>query len=137
MKPTYAATTTVPVMKSVADIEKTLTRYGADGFGYGKDAGQAIITFRLHGKMMRVGITVPDDPQFEKARWRSLLLIVKAKCEGIAAGLETVEQAWMPYVLLPDGTTVGDFMVPQIDHAYETGQMPGLLPGIGRPELGA
>lgn len=135
--PTYAATTKVPVVQSIGDIEKTLRRYGADAFGYGQDAGRAIVTFRLSGRMMRVQMEVPEDPQHERSRWRALLLIVKAKCEAVDSGIESIEQAWMPYVVLPDGTTVGDFMVPQIESAYETGRMPSLLPGINQRELNA
>jgi hypothetical protein len=128
--PTYAAKTKVPVSQSRSEIEQTLRRYGADAFGYGQDGNRAVVTFRLAGRMMRIAIDVPEDPQHERARWRSLGLIIKAKCEAVDAGIETVEQAWMPYVLLPNGTTVGDFMAPQIQRAYDVGEMPALLPGL-------
>lgn len=134
--PTFAARTKVPVSQSRHEIEQTLRRYGADAFGYGQDGNRAVVTFRLAGRMMRVVIDLPEDPQHERSRWRSLGLVIKAKCEAIDAGIESVEQAWMPYVLLPDGTTVGEHLVPQITTAYETGDMPPLLPGIDRPELG-
>lgn len=131
-RPTYAADTKVPVSRSRAEIERLLERYGADAFGYGQDGTIAAVTFRLDGRMMRVVIEVPDDPKFQRARWRSLVLIVKAKLEAVAAGIETVDQAWMPYILLPDGSTVGQHMTAQIEQTYTDGQMPPLLPGLGR-----
>jgi hypothetical protein len=43
---TYAARTKVPVDRSKTEIERTLTRYGADRFAYFVEAGKAIIVFR-------------------------------------------------------------------------------------------
>lgn len=134
MAGTYAKDTKVSVDASRTEIERTLRRYGADAFGYGQDGARAAVTFRLHGRMMRVDVDVPDSAQKERQRWRALLLIVKAKCEAVDIGVETVDQAWMPYIMLPDGRTVGEFMVPQVSEAYKSGQMPSLLPGV-RGEL--
>ena len=33
--------------------------------------------------------------------------------------------------MLPDNTTTGEWMLPQIDRAYRTGEMPPLLPAAG------
>jgi hypothetical protein len=37
----------------------------------------------------------------------------------------------MANIVLPDGKTVGEFMRPQIESAYRSGQMPPLLPWSG------
>jgi len=36
----------------------------------------------------------------------------------------------MAHIVLPDGSTVGQFMRPQIESAYETGDMPNALPAL-------
>ena len=43
----YAARTEVPASKSRDEIERTLTRYGADQFMYGWDADRALVQFRM------------------------------------------------------------------------------------------
>ena len=43
----YAARTDVSASKSRDEIERTLTRYGADQFMYGWDADQALVQFRM------------------------------------------------------------------------------------------
>jgi hypothetical protein len=35
----------------------------------------------------------------------------------------------MAHIVLPNGGTVGEFMTPQIQRAYETGGMPELIAG--------
>jgi hypothetical protein len=71
---------------------------------------------------------VAELAQLERQRWRSLLLVTKAKLELIADGSSTVEREFLPDILLPNGTTVGEALSPQIAAAYESGQMPPLLP---------
>ena len=65
-----------------------------------------------------------------RSRWRALYLIIKAKLEAIEAGISTVEREFFYDVVLPDGRTAGEFLAPQIEAAYETGEMPPLLPVI-------
>lgn len=155
----YAENTKVAPEKSRAEIEKTLKRYGADAFGYGTEDGRAIVTFRAHGRYVKFTVNTPDFnddevrlthhryvrsvperkkkvEQIERQRWRALLLVIKAKLESIEAGIENFEEAFLPQIMLPDRTTVGEQVIPGIERAYETGQMPSLMPG-GRPELEA
>jgi hypothetical protein len=69
--------------------------------------------------------------QAVRQRWRALALVIKAKLEAFESGIETFEQAFLANILLPDGQTVGQWMVPQVEQAYLTGTMPGLLPMLG------
>lgn len=148
----YAENTSVPADRSRNEIERTLQRYGADAFSYGWEGDMAVIAFRAGGRMVRFTLTMPDkadadftrspsgrkartDEQALKAweqatrqRWRALALVVKAKLEAVESGITTFEEEFMAHILLPDGTTVGQFMGPQIETAYETGDMPSLLP---------
>lgn len=146
----YANNTSVSVEKSRAEIEKTLSRYGATQFIGGWDGNQAMIGFGIEGRMIKMLLTLPDREKFrltphhgyqrtpeqqntawEKARrqkWRALALVIKAKLEAVEGEISTIEDEFMPHIVLPGGQTVGSFMRPQIQVAYDTGEMPKLLP---------
>ena len=146
----YAASTEVSSGRSRDEIERTLARYGATQFVYGWDEGQAVIGFGVHGRQVRLQLPMPDRDAHEftrtptglprsatgaqrayeqatKQRWRALALIVKAKLEAVTAGIVTFEDEWAMHMLLPDGRTVRDHVLPAIEQAYETGTMRPLL----------
>lgn len=154
MSRSYAAGTDVTASKSREEIERTLARYGADQFGYGWDVtGRAAVTFRANDRSVRFVLEMPDrgsreftktetgrdrsataaDKAYEQAarqRWRALALVVKAKLEAIDAGISTFEAEFLANVVLPDGSTVGEFMAPQIADVYRSGQMPSMMPAL-------
>ena len=70
--------------------------------------------------------------QEKRQRWRALLLIVKAKLEAIDCEIASFEDEFLAYTMLPDGSTAGDYLKPQINAAYETGDMPALLPDYSK-----
>ena len=59
------------------------------------------------------------------------MLVIKAKLEAVTAGISTIETEFLANIVLPDNTTAGEWMLPQIDRAYRTGEMPPLLPAAG------
>lgn len=152
----YAASTSVSSERSRAEIEQILVRYGADQFAYGWDAEAAVIQFRAHHRQVRFVLPLPrrDDAEFtltpttrkprteseaERAyeqavrqRWRALVLLVKAKLEGIESGIVTFEDEFLAQTVLPDNSTAGEFMHPQIELAYTSGRMPQAMPALGR-----
>lgn len=71
-KPTrrYAAETDVSVARSREEIEATLHRYGATGFGYVTDETipAAVIVFRLDSRHYRLYVPLPrpDDPAYRR-----------------------------------------------------------------------
>lgn len=65
-----------------------------------------------------------------RQRWRALALVVKAKLEAVESGITTFEDEFLAHIVLPDGSTVGEFMVPQIELAYRTAVMPSVLPAL-------
>lgn len=152
--PTYANQTTVTSEKSRAEIERTLTRYGATSFMYGWTENHAVIAFEMNGRRLKFELPMPRRDEFrytpakrqrrsdsaaEKAydqavrqRWRALALVIKAKLEAVESGISVFEEEFLANIVLPNGTTVGQFMVPQIAAVYETGSMPPLLPAPGR-----
>ncbi len=148
----YAANTSVSGEKSRGEIERTLTKYGATQFMYGWDERSCHIGFRLNGKMVQLTLQMPDknDDEFRltpsgkheraadaqlkaweqatRQRWRALALVVKAKLETVESQISTFEEEFLAHIMLPNGQTAGSFMLPQIQAAYETGNMPSLLP---------
>jgi hypothetical protein len=136
----YAERTAVPVGRSRLEIETMLAKQGADAFAFGWENGRAVVTFRLDGRYVRFevppaaaeGMTPNQVAQAERTRWRALMLVIKAKLEAVSAGIETTEEAFLPHVVMPDGSTVKDWLAPQLEQAYATGEMPPLLPALGR-----
>lgn len=151
----YAKGTKVSVENSRAELEKVLRRYGADAFSYGADETHAIVAFRAQGKHVKFALNYPHAREFRWTRtttrtptqqsnardqrirelWRSLVLVVKARLESVESGIESFEQAFLPYIQLPDGSTAGEFLLPQVERAYELGDMPPLLPAASSPQL--
>lgn len=155
----YAEGTEVSVERTKAEIEKVLTKYGADQYLSGWDTGDsaAFVAFRAHGKHIKFRLELPhkDDKAFKftphrryirrpdeaikaweqacRARWRSLLIVIKAKLEAVNAGITVFEDEFLAQIVLPDGQTAGEWLRPQIKMAYENGQMPRALVGIGGP----
>lgn len=150
----YASKTEVSPAKSRAEIEDTVTRYGASSFASGWLADRAVIQFEMKGRRVRFTLPLPDpkDKAFTeytargklwlrtdgaaaelyqqaiRQRWRALLLTVKAKLEAVEAGISVFEDEFMAAIVLPDGQTVGEVMREQIAIAYRDGKMPPLLP---------
>jgi hypothetical protein len=62
-----------------------------------------------------------------RQRWRALALAIKAKLEAVESEITSFEEEFMAHIVLPSGETVGAWMVPQIQGAYESKKMPPLL----------
>jgi hypothetical protein len=148
----YAATTAVSSEHRRAEIERTLRRYGADGFAYATQRDRAMVEFIMTGRRIRFTLTLPDrtderftqtptgrdrspaavEKEYEQAvrqSWAALALVIKAKLEAIEAGISTVDSEFLAAIVLPDGGTVGERTVPQLDAAYAGNGLPALMPG--------
>ena len=152
----YANETAVSVSRSRDEIERTLARYGADAFSFTTEPSRATIQFRVPGqgttgRMVKLSTSIPDrnsdefqftayrgrrrepsaaEREWEKAcrqRWRALALRVKANLEAVALGIMSFDEAFMPFIMLPSGETVGSWLAPQVAQAYSDGQMPPML----------
>lgn len=155
----YAKGTEVPVDRTRAELERLLAAHGATGFGYGWDSGRHRVVFRIADRMIRLEISGPERTEFVKTptgrsrtaqqiteqvaaetrrRWRSLLLVTRARFVAVEDGVQTLQDAFMADVVLPDGQTVSEWLHPQLDTAYATAEMPALLPGsVARAQLGS
>jgi hypothetical protein len=151
----YAEKTPVAASQSRAEIEATLERFGATAFAYASEAHAATIMFEVSGLRVMFRLPMPDRnareftltptgrgrspdsrrevyEQATRQRWRALAVAIKAKLAAVEAGITTVEDEFLSHVMLPDGGTVGHHAKPAIAVAYATGQLPQLLPGVGR-----
>lgn len=147
----FAQDTNVPVERSRAEIERILTRYGADKFMVGSDSKQAVLAFQVKGKMIQFTLPLPDrgDKRFWftparknkrtdrdaylaweqacRSRWRALRLCIQAKLEAVACGITSFESEFLAHFVMPDGRTVGNHIIPQIERVALEGKMPSLL----------
>lgn len=145
----YAKETAVSVEKSKGEIERLLTRYGATEFASGWKAGRAIMQFRMQDRVIRFVLPLPQQQEFRttpsgrrtrsdvaallaweqgcRQRWRALALSIKAKLESTESGIEEFETAFMGQIVMPNGQTMAEIALPQIKHAYESGEMPVAL----------
>lgn len=133
----YAKDTGVPVASSKAAIEHMLSQRGCSSFqsGWDQETQSAHVVFMMGAT--RIGLVLPfpkaDTFRFnaqgrerskehaenawrqeERRRWRALLLVIKAKLEAIESGISTLEREFLADVVLPDGRSLGEVLVPQI-----------------------
>ncbi len=141
----YAEETTVSPQRSLAEIQATLKRYGATEFGFIDKGSQILVAFQMSGRRVRFAVSIPDGAKTPtgknrygqmrkraseantRQRWRALLLVIKAKLESVASGIETFDEAFAGHLLLPNGQTVGEWLMPQMNQLMQGGKMPPLL----------
>ncbi len=148
----YAEKTNVSSSQSKVEIEKMLKRYGAGQFMSGYSDDTAFVAFSMSDRQVRFRIQLPDrnsrdfthtpDRNIErsadkqeklyeqsiKQKWRALCLVIKAKLEAVEADITTFDEEFLAHISLPDGQTVGSYMIPQVKEAYIGGKMPKMLP---------
>jgi hypothetical protein len=152
----YAEDTSVPVERSKAEIDKLLTKYGASESMMGQRELQAVVQFKMRERYVRFLLPLPgrrDEAithyrrkgspfryertdaealkRWEQAcrqRWRALCLVIKAKLEAVETEITSFEHEFLAHIVMPDGRTVGEHVVPAIAAAYEGHPMPSLLP---------
>lgn len=146
----YAADTTVPVDRSKQEIERILQRYGASEFASAWKAEKAMMQFRMNERHVRFTLKLPQKDEFkttggkfprkrtdnqmfaameqaQKQRWRALALAIKAKLESVASGIEEFDTAFMGQIVMPNGKTMAEIALPQIEAAYKSGRVPAAL----------
>jgi hypothetical protein len=156
----YAEGTSVSVEKSRAEIETTLTRYGATAFAYAWEGSRAVVQFQARERRIRFDLPLPErnDERFrltahknswarkerspEAARaaweqacrqsWRALALVIKAKLEAVEAGITEFENEFLANIVLPDGKTVAQHVRPEVAIAYQSGKMQAMLPDYSK-----
>lgn len=134
----FAEKTRVPVAQTKQEIERMCQKHGCSKFGSAADydGGHAQIQFHAHNRIIRFELELPKRKDYgrgeqweqaTRAKWRALLLVLKAKLESIEAGIGTFESEFMPFIVMPNDKTVGEILTPMIDAAYQDGNMPRAL----------
>jgi len=151
----FASNTSVSPEKTQNDIRDTLRKYGAGKFGIMEEASNAYVMFEFDRLMIQLTVGLPDKKEFVKTetgrprkksavdeaynqavrqRWRALLLAIKAKLEAIECGISTIEKEFMAFVVMPDGKSLGDHLIPKLKDISQTGKLPRLLSFSGSGE---
>lgn len=145
----YAKNTTVSSESSRAEIERILTRWGADEYAYMMRATEAQIAFSYRGLRVRFSLPLPDrnskeftmhsrgarttsaaQNAYEQAvrqKWRALALVVKAKLEAVESEISTFEQEFYAHLVLPSGETIFEATSAQVDRMLSTGERGPLM----------
>lgn len=133
----FAVGTEVPVQKTRAEIETTLTKFGATSFAFATHPDRATVMFEAMKRRIRFELklpsasTEPRTARLHRERWRALFLAIKAKVVSVDSEIETFEDAFMSHIVLADGSTVGESVKPALIEQYKTGKM---VPLLGPPE---
>lgn len=150
--PTYAADTKVNVDRTLSEIERTVDRWGASEFAYGRSGTRGMIGFTMNERTIRFVVPLPDEQsadftrtdtgrqrtasaaraayeQSVKSRWRALAVVIKAKLVAVEEGIVTFEEEFGMHMVMPDGRTFAEHATPAIERAYVEGVSPLLQIG--------
>lgn len=161
----YAVNTSVASDKSQGEIKSTLQRYGAAKYAYFEEDERSAIVFEFNNRRLRFDLPLPSrmadeflyrhyagektgtvlpvakqHERWEQAcrqRWRALALCIKAKLEAVESGITTFEEEFLSHIVMANGQTIGEFVVPQVAQICDSGTLPKLLPGIGETGNGS
>jgi hypothetical protein len=155
----YAQHTSVPVDRSRAEIEHTLTRYGATGFGYSWERREvaidptpaygkktelrevATLVFHVTGRRVRLDVPMPTLREAgsetraaaaARQRWRAILLVIKAKLEAVDSGISTLEAEFLANIVTENGRTIGEVVLPRLTEAVQSGRLLSAAGETGR-----
>lgn len=139
----YAATTDVTAEKSQAELKRTVMRYGATKYATMEEDERAMVAFDASGRRVRFTLPLPSrsdrefthhsrglrtasaaEAAYEQAvrqKWRALNLVVKAKLEAIESGISTFDQEFYGHLVLPNGQTVFEQSIKQVDAMIAAG----------------
>lgn len=152
----YAEGTEVSVERSRQEIERLLDKHGIKERGVILGTAEAHVFFQkatgVSSRRVLFRLPMPDEkwrPQNHyrrrrnlndlredevRRRWRALGLVLKAKLESVASGIEVFEDAFLAQIVLPSGRTVADEVRAPIAEAYRTNTNARLLPAWTPPE---
>ena len=151
----YAENTTVPVEKSLTEIVTLIKKAGGARIAQMEDLDALAVQFFLSERMLRFRVPLPTADDIEKhndgnnryievplgvrqkkaeavrrQRARALLLVIKAKLESVESGVETFDEAFLPNIVMSDGSTVWERVGTPLALEYASGKpMPFLLEG--------
>jgi hypothetical protein len=124
----YAEGTKVPVESSQAEVRRYLKARGASEFGVAYlDGKGSQVVCSLEGRKLRFMVPHCKDSREEARLWRVLMMRVKLRYEEFSSGEVPFDEAFISFILLPDGRTMASHCLPQIERAYRNGAVPAQL----------
>jgi hypothetical protein len=155
-KPLFAASTTVSTDQTLREIKDVIRKYGGRNVHVGESDHRLVFAFE-HGdaddsRLVRFEQYLPTvedyaldsrrralapkqaQQAYEKAmrqRYRILLAVIRFRFEQFLAGIYTFDETFALEIVMPDGRTVAQHVVPQVAEAYTSGHTPKLLPPWG------
>jgi hypothetical protein len=147
----YAQSTAVSEDASMAEIRRMVKRYGATSFSIVEDGCLSGVLFKTSNRMVKITMKMPDlaDERFSRTptgkprrsteaivaawdqemrrMWRALALVIKAKLEAVESGITTFDEEFLAHIVMPNGMTVGEANIKQLQTALESNTMPALL----------
>jgi len=150
----YADSTSVPIERSRGELSTMLrSRYGAQGVIVGENDSKIMVEFIFKARRIRFVLSLPGSSavfttltgrkkrdqrsaalQEERRLWRALVLRIKTKLIEVIEQNISVDEAFLPYIVMPDGRTMYEIARDKIEQAYLSGEMPDdflQLPGMG------
>lgn len=148
----YARNTEVTSDRTISQLRALLERFGADTFAFATNQSKGMVSFCYEGRTVRFTLDLPriDEDEFAltptgkerapdacrkeweqacRSKWRSLFLLVKALLVAIEDGLIDFDRAFMHDIVTPDGRTVGERLLPDVQAMIEQKKdTPLLLP---------
>jgi hypothetical protein len=130
----YAAETRVPIANTKTEIQTLLAKHGADRFYCAEEPHRAQIGFFLGKTLIKITLPFPtgnlkpvQHDRLKRSRWRTLLMIIRAKLETVEAGISSVEEQFLSDIVTPHGSTVYEEFRPQLATMLSSGKAPTQL----------
>ena len=120
----YAEGTTVSVDRSIAEIRKEVSRFGASEFAQFHSESKAAIGFALEGWQVRFEIALEDDERENRRRWRCLVQTIKSKLITVREGIAEFAEEFMAHLVIGGNQTVGQSVLPQLQQQRDSGALP-------------
>lgn len=153
----YAAGTDVPIGRTMQEIKALIREHGGNGVDVMDGERMAGVQFVMRERrvLFRVPLADPGERRFthtpnnerprspdkvarevdqaNRSLWRGLLLLIRAKLEGVAAGVVVFEDEFLATTVAPDtGVTVAEALREPMREAYRIGHSRLLLPKPSR-----
>jgi hypothetical protein len=145
----YANNTSVSVERSLAELQKILSRFGATQFAFMQSPKQAKVGFIIEGRRIEMTLILPEKDEYKytpgrnylrtpqdkekhweqgcRSQWRALVEVIKSKLIAIEAKIVSQDNEFLAYTVLPSGETVGEIFSPQIQKMVDGKKVPLLL----------
>ena len=135
----FAAGTSVSVSRSQGELKHLVCeRWGATTYMMGEDSSRVVVQFQIDAcndelsatRPLNIRMEMPKGGKNDKEQredWRAFVMVVKAKFVAIDSGISTIEREFLPDIVMPNGRTIEQNVMPALIEAQTTGKHVPLL----------